>query len=1415
VTSVLVISIKHTKHNRIFPVEIEVGYKAKVPINDNGFGYSVSFISIDVLRDSSYYAQDFIVNDSYYSIAQGNLYFSKSIEEIISEKYIGFDDALKSGLTQSLIYYKVHIYFDVFVPDTSDETHRLALTQATQHVIMDYFNQYTYAEVTANMISEIAYTETLTFWSTVISSAAIYFGSWAVGGGTLQSFAMAGVGIVKTAIKEVFEEIIKDSFIESLIENFFDIRGWSEDLAMWVSALATSAREVTGALGQLALSTKSPMKTDISLMLAAKKAGDVNTFTEIKERLDLALKEQIKAQQQKEDQKKSRARLLFSGFFKGLFMVMPSILFGSFTFLTLKGLSTIGKGAINLMPNKFAAFKAKVNAFKKGNTGKLTGENSRFYWKDLNELLKKPSDLDSKKEDVNNKFKERSENLAPPLVDVLNSINSHSNINDIQARESLAQKFNTIAFEQYFTSWIDKLGQEERFKEMEEAFQKVRTNYREISVQAAEKAIIDLIKDALNKPGNTALRFVNMFGVEFYDPNFILLGMPIGTNAKTKNNILKQDYFKSSLTTLDKVNELKDQFDIDKNLEMYALDGINMIKIPVDSTTIIAEWLEDHDFGSNSKIIVLADYIPTKGKAKFTRINWDPDGDIPSPFLPEWEEFVVNIGRLLEGVGLISTDATLQGLTRYKLPVSSLDSSVAGIYDVDYSMSRVLGKTFAPTSQTLDRWYIKMKELIDDHFRSRSHTINPQSTSGSQISITSFSSVGGQHISALKSLDLLFSQMYDDFGISSVKPYSQSTRLVLKKLAIYLKEKKLITSDAVKQLSEVIDYQEPSNYYKTKLPKRTPHSLENTLEHILIRPVEFILQKQGFVKLQGDLQITIDFDNKVVNLEQDYLKVSFNFEGDGEIKLDIDSTTTMNAVTEELKESIFGIVKPYLIEVANFWSMDESFFPDSIKNQRGFTRSIRREFMLDIVKAGNFFDLSLRKLSKLFYKTPRSIYKHFDLEHMNVRPDIGLLDNWKFITYNWDYNTFKQITGKDITKLEFTLIQQSVIDALDSWVLEHQYLDDSLIKIKNGKRSSLLYDVASRVKLAAMYEKGQTMSYTTVESDFGLSNGRFQTTFRGLPTTQFGRDNLKEDLEKMYVTIAKWHEAEFGERGAMKEPPTGAREIQKLMAYQGALRSIYKLVKETNLDFTSPTINKLKLIYAIDNDQELIMNEYDRKNWKNAASKAYIRVFQFAKRLGVDPLTFRINPDTSLFDPHHFKAFKFRQMSTHNQDLIETSKRFHRKYEVLYKTFGRRGAEVYVETLIKSLEELLSLKDSVGNIRDITDADIKRVLRANFGPEWESVYKGWVSDFTVEMAGIDNYKDSLYTINDLRNKYLPGNTAGNDYQKFLEDKYPSIFQIYKSNLQGKVIDISRVIATQADVDYFNILYRSHTRIRLV
>jgi len=41
------------------------------------------------------------------------------------------------------------------------------------------------------------------------------------------------------------------------------------------------------------------------------------------------------------------------------------------------------------------------------------------------------------------------------------------------------------------------------------------------------------------------------------------------------------------------------------------------------------------------------------------------------------------------------------------------------------------------------------------------------------------------------------------------------------------------------------------------------------------------------------------------------------------------------------------------------------------------------------------------------------------------------------------------------------------------------------------------------------------------------------------------------------------------------------------------------------------------------------------------------------------------------------------------------------------------------------------------------------------------------------------------------------------------------YKQFLKNLQGKVIDISKIIATQTDVNYFNILYGGHVRIKLV
>ena len=172
-------------------------------------------------------------------------------------------------------------------------------------------------------------------------------------------------------------------------------------------------------------------------------------------------------------------------------------------------------------------------------------------------------------------------------------------------------------------------------------------------------------------------------------------------------------------------------------------------------------------------------------------------------------------------------------------------------------------------------------------------------------------------------------------------------------------------------------------------------------------------------------------------------------------------------------------------------------------------------------------------------------------------------------------------------------------------------------------------------------------------------------------------------------------------------------------------------------------------------------------------------------------------------------------MSTNTQDLIVTSKRFHAKYDALKNEMGWRAAQVYVETLIKSLEELINLKDSSGNLVEIKDSDIRQILQENFGSQWESVYKGWVSEFTEGMDGIENYQDALDMLNDRRMKYMPGNSQGNTYREFLSIEYSRVYiHNYLKNLQGNIV-LSRYVAPQREADHFNLLFRSFSRIRLI
>ena len=112
----------------------------------------------------------------------------------------------------SNIYYKIKITFDLVVEDSGSSDHsRMALSQATSYAVMDYFNQYTYASVTANMIGEIAYTEILTLISTLITAPVLLIGGWTTEG--VKKF------IGKIGVKGVAAKILKGVLIAGKIIN--------------------------------------------------------------------------------------------------------------------------------------------------------------------------------------------------------------------------------------------------------------------------------------------------------------------------------------------------------------------------------------------------------------------------------------------------------------------------------------------------------------------------------------------------------------------------------------------------------------------------------------------------------------------------------------------------------------------------------------------------------------------------------------------------------------------------------------------------------------------------------------------------------------------------------------------------------------------------------------------------------------------------------------------------------------------------------------------------------------------------------------------------------------------------------------------------------------------------------------------
>ena len=242
---------------------------------------------------------------------------------------------------------------------------------------MDYFDQYSYAQTTAQMIAEVGYTEIMTITSTAISTPFIALGSWAVS--SLQKvsaeatkFAVKTVeGVNQQAIaetveqaakfalnslileigrravigtiKETVEEIVIDGFFETVIQSAIRMNGGSDAAGHWISTLFTSVRETVnfgyltsstsvqaqqGFAGQVqsAIELSTEFQSTVASMLAQNEGLDLTQVAAANEQFLTAQMAEIEIiGETLRDSKISLGRLLATGIFTGLSLLAPSL----------------------------------------------------------------------------------------------------------------------------------------------------------------------------------------------------------------------------------------------------------------------------------------------------------------------------------------------------------------------------------------------------------------------------------------------------------------------------------------------------------------------------------------------------------------------------------------------------------------------------------------------------------------------------------------------------------------------------------------------------------------------------------------------------------------------------------------------------------------------------------------------------------------------------------------------------------------------------------------------------------------------------------------------------------------------------------------------------------------------------------
>ncbi|MFX1268437.1 MAG: hypothetical protein ACFFAK_10805 [Promethearchaeota archaeon] len=239
------------------------------------------------------------LDPQHYELEGGNLYFVQSVNTIATQKDPEFNDKISTiQIKDRGFFYRVNIYFNTIVPYESShqyddmQTHpnrpaqvlyeyvdtetndlgKLALAQLISLTIGNYFEVFTMATKSAEYHTEQRYTTDITLWSTLFSSLALaplaianMYGAFAEQAlaelseeagkqitklttqqallclAKASTVALANIPI--SIIKEVYEELYIDTWIEHTTDRIVTALGGDEETASWWSTFVCSFRE--------------------------------------------------------------------------------------------------------------------------------------------------------------------------------------------------------------------------------------------------------------------------------------------------------------------------------------------------------------------------------------------------------------------------------------------------------------------------------------------------------------------------------------------------------------------------------------------------------------------------------------------------------------------------------------------------------------------------------------------------------------------------------------------------------------------------------------------------------------------------------------------------------------------------------------------------------------------------------------------------------------------------------------------------------------------------------------------------------------------------------------------------------------------------------------------------------------------